>query len=300
MSGVRQWLFPHPAVRWAVVISAALLLTLCLNGTIAIPAVSYFAYLYSIYALVIFCAWLPGAFRRWKSGAICRLERFSGKHPRFAGLYDLIREPERRMRSLLTPSLAFNLGYAAFKLGAGIWLGSWWMIGVGVYYAILASLRFALLRTLANRGVFAEDERDWKAYRNTAVQLLFLTIAMNGLIIQAIRHGEAYRYPGVLIYAFALYAFVKIIAAVSALLRHRHGENRLLAASRCVSFATALMSLLALQTAMLHQFGGGEAFSRTINTLFGAAVCLAMLAICGAMLIRYQRHQRQTGGETHG
>ena len=40
MNGIKRWLFPHPILCWAVVISAALLLTLCLNGTIAAPAVS--------------------------------------------------------------------------------------------------------------------------------------------------------------------------------------------------------------------------------------------------------------------
>ena len=297
MGRIERWVFPRPAVRWAVVVSAAVLLTLCLNGMIAIPAVSYVAYLYSTWALVIFCAWLPGAFRRSKSGVIRRLDRFSENHPRFVEVCGLVRDVERRTRALLAPSLVLNLGYAAFELAVGIAIGSDWMIGIGAYYAVLAGLRFALLKTFLAGG--ADAEREWRAYRNTAGQLLLLTLAMTGLIVQAVYFGRAYSYPGILIYAFALYAFVKIIAAVFALLRHRHGENRLLAASRCVSFATALMSMLALQTAMLHQFGGGEAFARTINTLFGAAVCLAMLAVCGAMLNRYKRHHRQMGGDAH-
>ena len=293
MNGIKRWLFPHPILRWAVVISAALLLALCLNGTIAVPAVSYFAYLYSTYALVIFCAWFPGAFRRGNSGALRLLERIAGRHPRLAGVDELVRDPERRTRALLLPSLVLNLGYAAFKLAAGASIGSEWMIGIGFYYAVLAGLRFALLKTfLAGKS---DAEREWRTYRNAAAQLLLLTLAMTGLIVQAVYFGRAYSYPGVMIYAFALYAFVKIIAAVSALLRHRHGENRLLAASRCVSLATALMSMLALQTALLHQFGGGEVFSRMINTLFGAAVCLVMLAVCGIMVIRYRRHIRRIG-----
>lgn len=293
MSRIRRWLSPHPILRWAVVISAALLLTLCLNGTIAIPAVSYFAYLYSTYALVIFCMWLPDVFRHGNSGAIRLLERVSGKYPRLAGVDEIVRDPERRTRALLLPSLILNLGYAVFKLAVGASIGSEWMIGIGVYYAVLAGLRFALLRTFLAGG--SDVEREWRAYRNTAAQLLLLTLAMTGLIVQAVYFGRAYSYPGVMIYAFALYAFVKVITAVSALLRHRHGENRLLASSRCICLATALMSMLALQTALLHQFGGGEAFARLINTLFGAAMCLVMLAVCGIMMIRYRRHIRRIG-----
>ena len=293
MSRIRRWLSPHPILRWAVVISAALLLTLCLNGTIAIPAVSYFAYLYSTYALVIFCMWLPDVFRHGNSGAIRLLERVSGKYPRLAGVDEIVRDPERRTRALLLPSLILNLGYAVFKLAVGASIGSEWMIGIGVYYAVLAGLRFALLRTFLAGG--SDVEREWRAYRNAAAQLLLLTLAMTGLIVQAVYFGRAYSYPGVMIYAFALYAFVKVITAVSALLRHRHGENRLLASSRCICLATALMSMLALQTALLHRFGGGEAFARLINTLFGAAMCLVMLAVCGIMMIRYRRHIRRIG-----
>ena len=94
-----------------------------------------------------------------------------------------------------------------------------------------------------------------------------------------------------LVYAFALYAFVKIISAVSALIRHRHGENRLLAASRCVSFACALMSMLALQTALIDRFGTPR-FAMTANALFGSAVCAAMLGMCAFMLRRSRLYNR--------
>jgi hypothetical protein len=123
-----------------VVVSAAILLTLCLNGTIAVPAVSYFAYLYSTYALVLVCAWLPGAAKRLAAVFTASMEVHTAARPWFGRFYAVSIDPERRMRSLLMPSLVFNLGYAAFKLGVGIWLGSWWMIAAGVYYAILASL----------------------------------------------------------------------------------------------------------------------------------------------------------------
>ena len=298
MDKLKQLIHPQPWARAGVAASATFLLTLCLNGTIAVPAVSYFAYLYSTYALVVVCAWLPGAVKRLSAGFTASMEKHNAARPWFERLYAVAIDPERRLRLLLVPSLVFNLGYAAFKLGVGLWLSSWWMIAVGVYYAILASLRYALLRTFMARGGDRDDEWDWKTYRNTAFQMLILTVAMNGLIVQTVHHGEAYHYPGTLIYAFALYAFVKIISVVIALVRKWHEENVILTASRCISFACALMSMMALQTAMISQFGGGDPFARTANALFGAFVCLAMLCICGHMLNRYRRHT-QKGSEAH-
>ena len=299
MDRLKTLLQPMPLVRICVVVSATILLTLCLNGTITVPAIDYIAYLYSTYALVLVCAWLPGAAKRLSTVFTALMEKHAAARSWFERFYAVSIDPERRMRALLVPSLVFNLGYAAFKLGVGIWLGSWWMIAAGVYYAILASLRYSLLWTFMTKGGDENDEWDWKTYRNTAFQMLFLTVAMNGLIVQTVQSGEAYHYPGVLIYAFALYAFVKIIAAVTTLVRKWHEENIILAASRCISFACALMSMMALQTAMISQFGGGEAFARTANALFGAFVCLVMLCICGHMLNRYRRHTQKGRNEAH-
>jgi len=298
MDKIKGLIAPQPWVRRFVVVSVAVLLTLCLNGMISAPFLHYFAYLYSTYALAVVCAWLPGAVGRLSRRLAAEVEGYSKAHPGLGRLYAVASDPERRVRSLLVPSLVFNLGYDAFKLGAGLWLGSWWMIAAGVYYAVLASLRYALLRTFMAEGGSEGGERDWRTYRNTAFQMFFLTVAMNGLIIQTVQFGEAYHYPGVLIYAFALYAFIKIIAAVSSLIRKRHEENVILAASRCLGFACALMSMMALQTALISQFGGGEAFARTANALFGAFVCMAMLGVSGHMLNRYRRHGQRARDET--
>jgi len=299
MDKLKLLITPGLWVRICVVVSATVLLTLCLNGTIRVPAVHYVAYLYSTYALAVVCAWLPGATGRLKKRCIGAVERSAIAHPGVEKLCAMVGDPERRMRSLLAPALAFNLVYAAFKLLAGIWLGSWWMIAAGIYYAVLASLRYSLLRTFFARGSREGGERGWTAYRNTAIRMLFLTVAMNGIIIQTVRLGRAYRYPGALIYAFALYAFVKIIVAATALIRKRREENVIFSASRCISFACGLMSMLALQTALIDRFGDEEAFARTANALFGAFMCVAMLCVCGHMLYRYRRHMQEARGEGH-
>ena len=281
---ITRLLYPRGLALALIIPSAAVLLSLCLSETVQSPVIRYFAYLYSTYALVIFCASLP------KGIWFCRdrIECLAKSHIRFGTAYGLYLDMERRTRALLVPSLLLNLAYALFKLIAGLWLRSPWLFGAGVYYAVLAALRYTLLRTFYAHA--ADSVKAWKAYRNTALWLLALTIAMGGLIVQMVVSGKAYRYPGVLIYAFALYAFIKVISAISALIRHRHGENRLLAASRCTSFACALMSLLALQTALIHQFGSDPAFAMKANALLGFGVCLAMLGICLFMLLRWRKH----------
>ena len=60
-------------------------------------------------------------------------------------------------------------------------------------------------------------------------------------------------------------------------------------------FFWGLMSLLALQTAMLAQFGGSEAFRRAQNAMLGGFVTLATVGMAVAMIVRGRRQLRRSG-----
>ena len=276
----------RPLPLFAVAVSAAVLLALCLGGAVDSPPLTYFSYLYSSYALAAVCVALPGAVRRIQRAVAPSPEPPAGAGPAMKAAHRYLMDAEYRVRTLLYPSLGFNFFYAALKLAVGFHYHSEWMIGVGCYYMVLSGMRFTLLRRFLARRGQAEDAADGRLYRLTALGLLAMTLVMTGLVIQMVLLDRAYHYPGVLIYAFALYAFVKIGAAAPALLRARRGDSRVLEASRCLSFACALVSMLALQTALIDQFGGAGDFSRTANTLTGAAVCLLLLMLSAVMLRR--------------
>ncbi len=189
-------------------------------------------------------------------------------------------EEETRARAALHLSLWANLLYALFKLAASVWYRSLWLGAIGVYYAVLSLLRFLLLRERLDRGDAP------RACRLTALALLLLTLCMGGVIAQTVIENRACDYAGALIYAFALYALARIISAAVTLAKHWRTESEALAASRCLSLACAMMSVMALQTALLNRFGEDAAFCRAANALTGAGITLAMLAMSGAMLAR--------------
>ena len=118
---------------------------------------------------------------------------------------------------------------------------------------------------------------------------------MGAIITQTVIENRSYDYAGVLIYAFALYAFTRIVSAIVTLVKHWRTESEVLAASRCLSLACAMMSIMALQTALLNRFGEDIAFRRTANSLTGLAITLIMLAMSGAMLMRGRKANDQTG-----
>lgn len=143
----------------------------------------------------------------------------------------------------------------------GRWCASLWIGAVAVYYIIVSLMRFGLIKQYRN-NLKRENDREQrvialKSYRFCGVLMFILNIAVSGLVVQLIWKGETYQYPGFLIYAFAAYSFYCIGMAVRNMAKHRKLETPVLAAAKMLSFACALMSILATQTAMLTQFGGG-------------------------------------------
>ena len=190
---------------------------------------------------------------------------------------------ERRSQFMLNLSLALNLFYAVFKLGTGFYYHSFWMGALGIYYAVLAGLRFFLLRAI-HRPI---DQSGMLIYRRTGWLLNLLTLAMTGIFLQMVLENQAYHYPGVLIFAMAVWAFAKIIVAAVNLIKRQKDENKVLAAARCISFAGALMSILALQTALLARFGeGAVTFAQTMNAITGAGVTALLITLSALMIAR--------------
>lgn len=281
---------PGPLVAALAVVSAALLFVVFRCGY-QDSALAYFSYPVSAYSLVV----LVAAVVRWSRR--CRLLRW------LAGL-----PPVRRYRTdlvfrsvlALGVGLAVNLLFVAYKL-----YGSWryrsaWFLAVAVYYMVLVLLRLALFRGLrhspAGETPAQRAAREWRGYRRTGWRMLFLTAAMTGMVVQMVWHGQATRYPGTVIYVSAMYTFYSVFAAVRNLLVYRRVGSPLHSAGKAVAFAGALMSVLTLQTAMIAQFGGGEAgFQRRMNALTGAAVLAACFGIAVFMILRGKKGPRQAG-----
>ena len=191
----------------------------------------------------------------------------------------VFRDYDERSRYILYGSLALNLIYSLLKLMTGIWFRDLWFIALGCYYAVLALLRFSLLRSIRDK----QPGSGGSAYRRTAVLLNLLTIVMAGIFALVVMRNARFDYPGVWIYAMAVYAFARMITATINLLKRRGDENNSLAAARCVSFCGALMSIQALQTALLGRYGS-DGFAVRMNTIVGLVIVLMMIGLCVVML----------------
>ena len=275
----KHLLFPPLYIALPLIVLGAALLTYVFAAGLGETPLAYAAYTLSFYALVLACACVPRLIR------LSRRARQNEHVDRFLSDYAF------RTHTTLGLGLLLNLGFAAFKLLAGSMYRSYWLIALGVYYAILAMMRFFLLRRLGGLRPCASDLlHQYRTYRATGVMMLLLNVVMTAIIFQVVRDNQTYSYPGSFIYAFGAYAFYKIIMAAVNLIRRRGQDEPLFAAVRCLSFAVAMMSIFSLQTALLSAFGADEPeFRLMANASSGTVICLGILLIAVTMVVRSTR-----------
>jgi len=240
----------------------------------------YLSFGLSAYGLAVLCASAPGVIRRL--GASPLAQRAAAAKSRI--------DPAKKMEAEFYLALCVNLVYGAVKLVTGLLYESVWFISLAGYYFLLAGLRFILARA-EGKPLLSQ----WRHCRLCGWILVLMNQALAVVVYLVVRRGDGFVYPGLMVYAVAAYTFYSVITALMGALRVKRHHSPVRAAGRTVSLAAALVSLLALETALLSQFGqpGQEAFRQIMTGLTGAAVCLSVLWMAVALLKRASRALKQ-------
>lgn len=84
------------------------------------------------------------------------------------------------------------------------------------------------------------------------------------------------------------FTFTITILAIVNSIRYRKYNQPIFSASKFISLASALVSMLSLETAMLNAFGtqNDEGFRRIITAITGSVVCVVILTI-GIFMVVY-------------
>jgi hypothetical protein len=103
-----------------------------------------------------------------------------------------------------------------------------------------------------------------------------------------IHHGMGRQYPGLLIYAAAIYAFILLSTAIVQLVKYRKYKRPLLSAVKTINLSQALVAMFSLQTAMFASFNeaGDLMLERVMNSVFGGLVCCAIFAMAVMMVVQ--------------
>lgn len=196
------------------------------------PILQYASYVASAYALIVTITGFP-----YLNLAVKNIKSYVLHHP----LMKRFRSTaigERFMTDIrfrtgvsLGQGLLINLLYIAMKLVSGIYYRSTWFIALAAYYALLAVLRFMLVRHVTVR-----DERlELRRYRLCGFVLLIMNQALAVLVIFMVYQNKGFDYPGLLIYAMAFYAFYAVITATVNVVKTRRHKSPVLSAAKTVS-----------------------------------------------------------------
>lgn len=196
-----------------------------------------------------------------------------------------------RTKVSLYQGFFINLLYIVMKMASGLYYRSLWFIALAIYYALLASMRFLLLRRGRRKTDRKPEEEELRRYRFCGIMLLLMNQALMGIVIFIVHRNQGYEYPGMLIYAMAAYSFYAVITASVNLVKFRKHGSPVLSAAKAINLVAAMVSILSLTTAMIAQFGGEDAreFRQIMTGAVGGGVCMIVLGMAGFMIVKSTR-----------
>lgn len=289
-------LFPNLIFTLIVVPIAATLLIYSFVCKTAHPIIVYFSYFFSAYALTILCTRIPKLIN-----AINRVKT-ENKYIR-----RLLNDPKLRVTISLYATLIINLLFAGLQLYLGIVNYSAWFYTLASYYALLSGMRFLLLRNIrtsdkldANQDYTSRipgmskygnaDRRrliELSKYRLCGIILVIMHTALSAMVFYIVYKNQGFEYNFIVTIAVATFTFTTLTVAIVNVIKYRRYDNPIFSASKAISLATALVSLLALETAMLTAFSETDmpTFRRIITASTGIVVCGTVLAMASYMII---------------
>ncbi len=268
-------LFPHTAIIILVAALASVLLAVAFAVFGGAHVFSYISYALSAYALTVVCVRIPDIIRFIKST--------KENNPLIKRLStDFI----YRIKLSLYLSLAFGVAYASLQAGLAVWHRSVWFATVAGYYLLLVIIRLFLLHNFDGGDKSADPKKELVKFCLTGILLLLMNIALGGMVFYIVRLGYGFRHHEITTIALAAYTFSAVSVSVVNNVRYRKYKRPVFSAVKIADLASALVSLLTLETAMLSSFGDGdEGFRMIITAITGATVCIFILTAAILMII---------------
>lgn len=292
---LKKIFFLPPVPTLLISVPAYGLVIYALAGENVAPVIAYISYFVSAYALIITVTGITGVVRLCRQGI--------GRHPivrkalgmPLIGRY--LKEDMFRAEAALYQGFFINLLYAGIKMFSGILYRSVWFITLAVYYILLAVMRASLLHYVRKDG--KDKISEWRRYRLCGIILLFMNVALTGIVILAVRQNSGFEYPGMLIYVMAMYTFYATITAVRNVVKFRRYGSPVMSAAKVINLTAALVSMLSLETAMLTQFGAADdpKFRQIMTASTGAGISLSVLGMAVFMIVWSTKQMRHNSDQ---
>lgn len=186
-------------------------------------------------------------------------------------------------------SFTINALIGTGKLVLGIVIFSPWFIVTAIYYLLLCGARGQLLwrfrqtRTIENP--IERFEKQFSVFRHSGVFICLIGISYFFICLRMYFWGEANTYPFYIIYGVAAVAFYKTGMSIYGMAVSKQIKNPLLTTMKIIALVDSLVSIVAVQCALIAMEESAETATRS-SALLGAGFSVVFLGIGIYMLLR--------------
>ena len=252
-------LFPHIAIMIILIPIATVLLvgSMVFIGTESV--IAYISYVLATYTLTIWCFKIPTLIKFFKT--------FKNENKYARRWQD---DTRLRVNVSLYGSLAWNALYGIFQLWLGFYHHTFWFYSLGAYYICLGVMRFFLVRHTRKFAPGEKMQTELVKYRACGWVFLLMNLALALIIFFMVYWNRTFEHHMITAITMAAYTFTALTTAIVNVIKYRKYNSPVYSASKAISLAAALVSMLTLESTMLTTFGDGTMTATTQKWLLGA------------------------------
>ena len=252
-------LFPPIAVMIVLVPLATVLLvgSMVFLGTES--PIAILSYVLASYTLTVWCFKIPYLIKFFKT--------FKNENK-----YAIRWQDDTRLRVKLSlyGSLLWNVAYALFQLWLGFYHHTFWFYSLGAYYICLAVMRFFLVKHARKYAPGEQMRTELQKYRACGWVFLLMNLALALIIFFMVYWNRTFEHHMITAIAMAAYTFTTLTVAIINVVKYKKYNSPVFSASKAISLAAALVSMLTLESTMLTTFGDGTMTAMEKKWMLGA------------------------------
>ena len=261
-------LFPHIAIMIILIPIATVLLvgSMVFIGTESV--IAYISYVLATYTLTIWCFKIPTLIKFFKT--------FKNENKYARRWQD---DTRLRVNVSLYGSLAWNALYGILQLWLGFYHHTFWFYSLGAYYICLGVMRFFLARHTTRYAPGERMQTELVKYRACGIVFLVMNLALALIIFFMVYWNRTFQHHMITAIAMAAYTFTALTTAIINVIKYRKYNSPVFSASKAISLAAALVSMLTLESTMLTTFGDGTMTAIERKWMLGATGGVVSLLI---------------------
>ena len=261
-------LFPHIAIMIILIPIATVLLvgSMVFIGTESV--IAYISYVLATYTLTIWCFKIPTLIKFFKT--------FKNENKYARRWQD---DTRLRVNVSLYGSFAWNALYGIFQLWLGFYHHTFWFCSLGGYYICLAVMRFFLVRHTRKYAPGEKMQAELMKYRACGIVFLVMNLSLALIIFFMVYWNRTFEHHMITAITMAAYTFTALTTAIVNVIKYRKYNSPVYSASKAISLAAALVSMLTLESTMLTTFGDGTMTAIERKWMLGATGGVVSLLI---------------------